>query len=166
MYVSLEEPSCRHLITHRSPVTLGCSAERSVMSHEHDPLYSRPTFQLPSPGHRLTHTLLRFCPGSDASCWAVTGRRPGWRLEDGLVVAAAASGCFREVVTLIDWVTAASQGTRPLCVCMCDERRGSGWEEWLFFGPPPQAHCVLTLSRKTNRVHLWQPPFCHTHKVY
>lgn len=130
-----------HVLTQRSKVRQQYNdGERSVMSHEHDPLYSRPTFQPSSSGHRLTHTLLRFYPGTDASCWAVTGRWLGWRLEDGwLIVAAAASGCFREVVTLIDRVTAASQG-RSVYAC----ETGGNKEWFVLWSPAPSPLHALT----------------------
>ena len=119
-------------------------------------------------GHRLTHTLGRFCPGSDASCWVVTGRQPGWRLE------VAHSGCSSlgafQRGSDTHWLSycciTRHEAEACVCVCVCVcicvcGMRGGGQQGVVVLRSPAPSPLHAFTHALTNGVHLWQLPTPH-----
>lgn len=75
------------------------------------------------------------------------GGRLGWKTGGWAVEAGPASGCYRQEVTLIDWVTAASEGRRPARKTVAGPLTQT----------PSISHSLtpsLTHSHRTNGLHL------------
>lgn len=117
-----------------------------------------PTFQLPAPGHVLTHCSIS-CPGSGLSCWAGAGQQLGWtRGDDSQWL--QLKGVAEKYETPIDGFSAKWRGMRSEWVCanVFDIWAG-GQQRVVFLCPRPQALCMrlLTHLKETSkRVHLWR----------